>query len=142
MISQSVPIEIKESGSGIIRYDSKKELSVPSGVVTADSSFMNVIMQGTLQEIANKPSTAQYDEIITHFVSKSVRDFCKKNVHLMGDDNIMHIHPQATDSFAAVVMVDVSGYSKLTAALAERGPVGAELLSKTMKGYLDEVKCI
>ena len=36
-------------------------------------------------------------------------------------------------------MVDVSGYSKLTAALAERGPVGAELLSKTMKGYLDQI---
>ncbi len=49
------------------------------------------------------------------------------------------LSPKATDAFAAVVMVDVSGYSKLTAALAERGPVGAELLSKTMKGYLDQV---
>ena len=36
-------------------------------------------------------------------------------------------------------MVDVSGYSKLTATLAERGPGGAELLSKTMKGYLDQI---
>jgi hypothetical protein len=36
-------------------------------------------------------------------------------------------------------MVDVSGYSKLTALLAERGAIGAELLSKTMKSYFDQV---
>ncbi|TPX51263.1 hypothetical protein SeLEV6574_g00388 [Synchytrium endobioticum] len=49
------------------------------------------------------------------------------------------MQPSANEAFAAVVMADVSGYSKLTSVLAERGPTGAELLSKAMKGYLDKI---
>ena len=49
------------------------------------------------------------------------------------------IFPSCEEGFAAVVMADVSGYSKLSSRLAEKGNVGAELLFKAMKGYLDQV---
>ncbi|KAJ3084587.1 hypothetical protein HK102_000614 [Quaeritorhiza haematococci] len=49
------------------------------------------------------------------------------------------LKPVAMETFAAVVMVDVSGYSSLTATLAEKGAVGAELLSRTMKQYFDKI---
>lgn len=52
---------------------------------------------------------------------------------------IQDMQPSAIETFAAVVMVDVSGYSKLSASLAERGAEGAEILCRTMKGYLDRV---
>ena len=38
------------------------------------------------------------------------------------------------------MMVDVSGYSSLATSLGEMGPVGVELLSKTMKEYMDQVR--
>lgn len=47
--------------------------------------------------------------------------------------------PTAEEAFAAVVMADVSGYSTLTTKLADKGAIGAEILCKTMKGYLDKV---
>jgi hypothetical protein len=49
------------------------------------------------------------------------------------------MRPRCEESFAAVVMADVSGYSNLSSTLAEKGAEGAEILSKTMKGYLDKV---
>ncbi|KAJ3290499.1 hypothetical protein HK104_006720 [Borealophlyctis nickersoniae] len=52
---------------------------------------------------------------------------------------IPDIEPCAQEYYAAVVMADVSGYSKLTSTLAEKGPIGAELLCKTMKGYIDKI---
>lgn len=51
------------------------------------------------------------------------------------------MRPRCEESFSAVVMADVSGYSNLSSTLAEKGAEGAEILSKTMKGYLDKV-CI
>jgi hypothetical protein len=51
-----------------------------------------------------------------------------------------NMKPNLEDGFAAVVMADVSGYSKLSSKLAEKGPIGAELLGKAMKGYLDQVR--
>ncbi|KAJ3035208.1 hypothetical protein HDV00_004245 [Rhizophlyctis rosea] len=51
----------------------------------------------------------------------------------------LEFKPTAEESFAAVVMADVSGYSVLTTTLAEKGPIGAEILCKTMKGYLDKI---
>jgi hypothetical protein len=47
--------------------------------------------------------------------------------------------PMEREAFAAVVMVDVSGYSKLSAYLAEEGPEGAHKLAMIMKGYLDRI---
>jgi hypothetical protein len=47
--------------------------------------------------------------------------------------------PSRHEQFAAVVMADVSGYSKLSSSLAGRGAEGAEILCRTMKGYLDKV---
>ncbi|KAJ3344486.1 Adenylate cyclase type 10, partial [Kappamyces sp. JEL0680] len=114
-----------------------------SNGVTADQSFMTVIQQagmGGKTKQNNSATVSHFDDIVTNFVSKQVRKLC---YHISEEAAITQkqpeLTPQATDSFAAVVMVDVSGYSKLTAALAERGPVGAELLSKTMKGYLDQI---
>ncbi|KAH6568673.1 hypothetical protein BASA60_008538 [Batrachochytrium salamandrivorans] len=99
---------------------------------------------------SNLPTSneAQLDQIIPNFVSKQVRQVCYQmcaEVALKSDSGsqeplaIPPLVPSATEAFAAVVMVDVSGYSKLTAVLAERGPIGAELLTRTMKGYLDKI---
>lgn len=75
----------------------------------------------------------EVNQIVPNFLSKHVRRY-------LDDLNpTTTLQPSATERFAAVVMADVSGYSALTATLAERGSVGAELLSKTMKGYLDKV---
>jgi hypothetical protein len=51
----------------------------------------------------------------------------------------MEMKPSRNEHFAAVVMADVSGYSKLSSSLAGRGAEGAEILCRTMKGYLDKV---
>jgi hypothetical protein len=120
-----------------------------SGGITADQSFMTVIQQagmGSKNKQNPSATVSHFDEIITNFVSKQVRRLCYRlceeeaqNNPNVVDRKLPELVPTATDAFAAVVMVDVSGYSKLTAALAERGPVGAELLSKTMKGYLDQI---
>jgi hypothetical protein len=118
--------------------------SSASGIPT-DQSFMTVIQQAGMGGSKNAETSSHFDEIITNFVSRQVRRMCHRlttNYHQQtsNDHNgLPQLIPTATDAFAAVVMVDVSGYSKLTAALAERGPVGAELLSKTMKGYLDQI---
>jgi hypothetical protein len=118
--------------------------SSASGIPT-DQSFMTVIQQAGMAGAKNTGSGSHFDDIITNFVSKQVRRLCHRlttqhfqqtNTDTKGLPDLV---PTAIDTFAAVVMVDVSGYSKLTAALAERGPVGAELLSSTMKGYLDQI---
>lgn len=106
-------------------------------------------------------SLRQLDAIIPNFVSKHVRKVCQQEMRNLNSANhtadqslqpsaketrdlkeLNHtadqsLQPSAKEAFAALVMVDVSGYSKLAAALAERGSEGAEILSKTMKGYFD-----
>jgi hypothetical protein len=116
-----------------------------SGIEVTDRSFMNVIENAGMHP--PKTNIFQFGDIISNFVSKTVRQFCinlenQQELKQSEDGTILipEIKPSSLESFAAVVMVDVSGYSKLTAALAERGPVGAELLSQTMKGYLDQVE--
>ncbi|KAI9164302.1 hypothetical protein H9P43_008131 [Blastocladiella emersonii ATCC 22665] len=52
---------------------------------------------------------------------------------------VRNLQPVAIEGWAAVVMCDVSGYSSLTSYLADRGPDGAEIMSKIMKGYLDKI---
>ncbi|KAI8850317.1 hypothetical protein BC829DRAFT_488861 [Chytridium lagenaria] len=69
---------------------------------------------------------ALFSDMVPSFVSKHARP-----------EDILK--PSVASSFAAVVMADVSGYSALAATLAERGPVGAEILGKTMKRYLDKI---
>ena len=76
-----------------------------------------------------------YNQIVPNFLSKHVRTW------LDSKKEAKSLKPGAEECFAAVVMADVSGYSKLTAVLAEKGSLGAELLSKVMKGYLDKVRC-
>ncbi|KAJ3049420.1 hypothetical protein HK097_009578 [Rhizophlyctis rosea] len=56
-----------------------------------------------------------------------------------GEKLVPALTPTAEEAFAAVVMADVSGYSTLTTKLADKGPIGAEILCKTMKGYLDKI---
>ncbi|KAJ1342170.1 hypothetical protein BSLG_003297 [Batrachochytrium salamandrivorans] len=108
-----------------------------------------VVALGRRRFSSNLPTSneAQLDQIIPNFVSKQVRQVCYQmcaEVALKSDSGsqsrwLSPLVPSATEAFAAVVMVDVSGYSKLTAVLAERGPIGAELLTRTMKGYLDKI---
>ncbi|XJO72964.1 hypothetical protein BDV3_004019 [Batrachochytrium dendrobatidis] len=114
-------------------------------------SLINAAGVGNIMGISGSLPTsneAQLDQIIPNFVSKQVRRVCYQmcaEVALKADGGsqdplvIPPLVPSATEAFAAVVMVDVSGYSKLTAVLAERGPIGAELLTRTMKGYLDKI---
>ncbi|KAJ3226148.1 hypothetical protein HK099_005501 [Clydaea vesicula] len=66
---------------------------------------------------------------------ESLEDIFQSKMHQF----ITDMQPSANESFAAVVMADVSGYSKLSASLAERGAEGAEILCRTMKGYLDKI---
>nr|KAJ3420720.1 hypothetical protein HK105_005344 [Polyrhizophydium stewartii] len=132
------------SSNAIKRNDSTgNELSLKSLINAAGMGNM-------LGFSGNLPATNenQLDLIIPNFVSKQVRRVCYQmcaEVALKSDGGskdpliVPPLKPSATEAFAAVVMVDVSGYSKLTAVLAERGPVGAELLTKTMKGYLDKI---
>eukprot|EP00842_Homolaphlyctis_polyrhiza_P003038 jgi/Hompol1/3735/HPOL_006710-RA len=115
-------------------------------------SLINAAGMGNILGLSNNlPQTNenQLDHIIPNFVSKQVRlvsyQMCEEMAAKSGNSGSYDplvaapLVPTANEAFAAVVMVDVSGYSKLTAALAERGPVGAELLTKTMKGYLDKI---
>ncbi|RKO96432.1 hypothetical protein CXG81DRAFT_10567, partial [Caulochytrium protostelioides] len=104
----------------------------------------------------------EYDQVVPNFVSKNVREYCDrlakakaKEIQLTGGGkppaahpelstasvaaNAVNMEPTATEAFAAVVMVDVSGYSTLTSTLSDQGAIGAEILSKTMKGYLDKI---
>lgn len=105
------------------------------------------------------PQPARFEQVVPNFVSKHVRTYCDNlcKQHLAEIAKESYMKPQllsaspkavqalpvlktaVSEAFAVVVMADVSGYSKLTAELAERGPIGAELLSKTMKGYLDKI---
>ena len=94
------------------------------------------------------------DQFAPNFVPQHVREFCQKSIlknpHAPDQNTLTvtneksqdQLEPYVLSTFAAVVMVDVSGYSKLSAALAEKGPIGSELLSKSMKGYLDKVQLI
>ena len=100
------------------------------------------------------------ETLAANFVSSHVRSYCNdiatnflelpeiqivtpdsgKDVHSPITDLILpKLIPSANSGFAAVVMADVSGYSKLSSKLAEIGAQGAELLGKAMKGYLDQV---
>lgn len=117
---------------------------------TQDKSFGSIIAQATYGSNAKYAASndGKLDEIIPNFVSKHIRRVChtlQLNGELTGNGRsekelmMPQLEPSATEAFAAVVMVDVSGYSKLAATLAERGALGAELLSKTMKGYFDLV---
>ena len=127
--------------------DNSHDQSLKSLIIAAG---MGVISgnKGVLNSSGNVPQNeSQLEPIVPNFVSKQVRRVCYNLIKQMpklkdsnaNDLGLPTLVPTATEAFAAVVMVDVSGYSKLTAVLAERGHVGAELLSKTMKGYLDQV---
>jgi hypothetical protein len=80
------------------------------------------------------PEEAEFDD--SSLERTNVTDIFKSKLQ----SHVDGLKPGASESFAAVVMADVSGYSNLSASLAERGAEGAEILSKTMKGYLDKVK--
>ncbi|KAJ3226149.1 hypothetical protein HK099_005502 [Clydaea vesicula] len=104
----------------------------------------------------------KFESIVPCFISKHVKNYCDStcwrnwidatseisNLTEEEKDNtsieelfiskmkksINDMRPDAEETFAAVVMADVSGYSNLSATLAEKGAEGAEILSKTMKG--------
>ena len=120
----------ENSSSGIQGDESFITLIKDAGVATTNGTFATV--------------ENQLGEIIANFVSNKVKQLCSNAYRNMpavenNEISIPEIVPEDSTSFAAVVMVDVSGYSNLTASLAERGPVGAAILSKIMKGYLDSI---
>jgi class 3 adenylate cyclase len=144
MIAEKEPLPKSDS---LLTDEPDSHLNQTSAsAIPSEQSFMNILQHAGMK--TQNTNSSQFDSIITNFVSKTVRRFCH-NESAKGQLNpetgefvLEELKPMALESFAAVVMVDVSGYSKLTAALAERGPVGAELLSKTMKGYLDQVNIL
>lgn len=102
------------------------------------------------------------ESIVPCFISKYVKNYCDtaiwrswqesvdstKNLIAVSaeegftrrmQEHIRNMKPSAIETFAAVVMADVSGYSKLSSSLSARGAEGAEILCRTMKGYLDKV---
>ncbi|KAJ3190642.1 hypothetical protein HK101_008516 [Irineochytrium annulatum] len=92
------------------------------------------------EEEEEVPAETQFHRVVPNFVSKHVKKYCDNLVQDNPKGSLDDfLKPSTTTSFAAVVMADVSGYSSLSAILAERGPIGAELLGKTMKGYLDRI---
>ena len=121
----------ENSSSGVQGEESFLTLIKDAGVATTSSTFATV--------------ENQLGEIIANFVSSKVKQLCSTAYRNMptsenqSEPSIPKIIPEDSLSFAAVVMVDVSGYSNLTSSLAERGPVGAAILSKIMKGYLDSI---
>jgi hypothetical protein len=118
MLDSSVDSRMKQSFNGV-----------------SDTSFMAILNQagvGTRMTLnANTASTAHLNDIVTNFVSKKVRTICGRlanemeNLHSSdsnekskdgdGDKDTFEEHvndilkPSATDTFAAVIMVDVSG---------------------------------
>ncbi|KAJ3350276.1 hypothetical protein GGF32_004991 [Allomyces javanicus] len=54
-------------------------------------------------------------------------------------DVVKQMSPVALEGWGAVVMCDVSGYSSLTSALADRGAEGTELMANIMKDFLDKI---
>lgn len=126
----------------------RNSLKTTAPSIPKEKSFLTTIHEAAFGSNA-KYSTSndgKLDEIIPNFVSNHVRRFCYSALAKQLDQPFSQkklamptLEPCINEAFGAVVMVDVSGYSKLTATLAERGAVGAELLAKTMKSYFDQV---
>ncbi|KXS22366.1 adenylyl cyclase [Gonapodya prolifera JEL478] len=94
--------------------------------------------EGSGEALYATTERVRFEDVIPNFVSQHVRKKLDK-YSAEGHSDMKSFKSSAESAFAAVVMADVSGYSALTANLAERGPVGAEILAKTMKGLLDKV---
>lgn len=94
----------------------------------------------TKVEYAQNP-VAEYNRVMPTFVSEHVRKHCIQLAKQRKKSSSKPVarEPSAESSFAAVMMADVSGYSTLSAVLAERGPMGADIMGKTIKSYLDKI---
>ncbi len=108
------------------------------GVQRLINDFMKAAGLDYTKNNVSSVADKRLEEVAPNFAPKHVRTYCQEQVLSAKGDAPMQ--PFASETFAAVVMVDVSGYSKLSASLAEKGPIGSELLSKSMKGYLDKVR--
>jgi len=86
---------------------------------------------------STQSTSHSHSKLIPSFISNTLKHYLDQE--FASTNGVPILKPCAVESFAVVVMADVSGYSKLSALLAEKGPIGAEILSKTMKGYLDKV---
>jgi len=84
-------------------------------------------------------SVASNDTEYYKELCKKVQPFLSDHIkrYLLTIPNVKCLAPQALPCYGIVVIADISGYSKLASILAEQGSIGAELLSKTMNGYLD-----
>ncbi|KAJ3107586.1 hypothetical protein HDU96_007850 [Phlyctochytrium bullatum] len=99
-----------------------------------------VMEEGEAENGDATSTTSLFMDTVPSFVSKHIKNYCDKLLRENPEANPEELlKPSVVSSFAAVVMADVSGYSLLSACLAEKGPIGAEILGKTMKRYLDKV---
>jgi hypothetical protein len=69
---------------------------------------------------------------IPAFIPLHVRQFIQEHGRLPDE-------PVCQEKFGTVVMADVSGYSTLASNLTQRGPIGVELLARTMNAFFDKV---
>jgi class 3 adenylate cyclase len=115
-------------------------MSNPPSVLSHRTSKSSLGTQGT--------------KLLSTFLSDHVREYLDRRVLEQNQAILSKDPPQDTDeliwdiptldtciieSFAVIVMADVSGYSRLTSVMSERGKTGFELLTKTMKDYLDNI---
>jgi hypothetical protein len=116
-------------------YQNSRRISLGTERIIHD--FMKAAGINTEKEDISSITEKKLDIFAPNFVPYHVQQFCNQKALMGHGPN--NLEPLIRETFGAVVMVDVSGYSKLSAALAEKGPIGSELLSKSMKGYLDKV---
>jgi hypothetical protein len=122
------------------KTESLEGLSTSAGVVgLVVENITPCFVSKHVKALCDTSCWATWKESVDNFEIapfQSVQEiFATKMETLTGEE----MKPSRNEQFAAVVMADVSGYSKLSSSLAGRGAEGAEILCRTMKGYLDKV---
>ncbi|KAJ3095904.1 hypothetical protein HDU97_006433 [Phlyctochytrium planicorne] len=78
--------------------------------------------------------------IYPSFVSGYVRSVASSNERRRAIlESLVNNDPHVEMYFSAVIMVDISGYSKITSRLAEHGRVSSELITQAMGDYLNKI---
>ncbi|KAJ3116158.1 hypothetical protein HDU96_010267 [Phlyctochytrium bullatum] len=96
---------------------------------------------GSIGTVSNaRAQMTQHPRAIASYVAEFVRSIVEDDVlrgELMG--SIQQGSPFILTNTLAVVMVDVSGYSKFTAKVAEMGKVSSEIVTESVGRYLNQI---
>jgi len=81
-----------------------------------------------------------FEQYVPNFVCRHIQKLLEQYTSTHGYEvTELDMEPFCTECFGVAVMADVSGYSKLTAKLAEKGDIGARMLLNVMKKYFDQI---